>query len=108
MKWKVALGCLALAGVAATAYQIGYRKAVHDETAIRNRNNCLSNIRQLDGAVQTWALEQHKAQTDSPTWEDLKPYLRHEVVCPSGGTYRLGTVGSQPTCSIPDHNLPHD
>jgi hypothetical protein len=108
MKWKIGLGFVAIALVATVAYRIGYRRAISDEVAIENRNNCNNNLRQLDGAIQTWASEKKKAQTDIPTWADIQPYVRHKVTCGAGGTYTLGSVGSRPTCSIPDHNLPHD
>ncbi|HZQ46325.1 MAG TPA: hypothetical protein VFC07_04880, partial [Verrucomicrobiae bacterium] len=35
----------------------------------------LNNLRQLDGAKQTWAMENKKSPTDAPTFEDLKPYM---------------------------------
>lgn len=108
MKWKILAGFVAVALVAIVAYKVGYQTALSEEVAIENRNNCNNNLRQLDGAIQTWAVEKKRADTDAPTWADIEPYLRNKVTCRSGGTYKLGTVGSKPTCSIPDHNLPHD
>lgn len=79
-------------------------------------NACINNLRQIDGAVQQWALEQKKASTDSPVESDVTPYLKNAVICPAGGTafsdsYKLGTVSQQPDCqkastATPAHKLP--
>ncbi len=64
---------------------------------------CISNLRQIDGAVQTWALAQRKDAGDAVTYEDISSYLRNAVVCPSGGktfadSYTLTTVDDRPAC----------
>jgi Protein of unknown function (DUF3352) len=69
-------------------------------------NACINNLRQLDAAKQQWALEKGKTSTDTPTMDDLKPYLGKIPHCPAGGTYTLNAVGQPPQCSIPDHKLP--
>ncbi len=71
-------------------------------------NMCINNLRQLDGAVQQWALENKKKDTDKPTMQDVQPYLKATLVCPSGGVYTISTVGEKPTCSVPGHKLPND
>jgi len=76
------------------------------------QNACLSNLRQLDGAAQTWALENNKTSSDTYTLSILKPYLKLDSlgnlpVCPAKGTYSPGVVVSNPpTCTIPGHVLP--
>jgi hypothetical protein len=76
------------------------------ETA--QKNACINNLREIEAAKQQWALEHNKKTTDTPTWDDLKPYLRGPVPlhCPAGGTYTINEVGKRPTCSIPGHQLP--
>ena len=77
-------------------------------------NACINNLRQVDGAIQQWALEQKKNTTDTPVETDITPYLKNSVVCPSGGTvfsdsYTLpATVAGQPTCQKQSstHKLP--
>jgi hypothetical protein len=69
-------------------------------------NACINNLRQIDAAKQQWALEKGKQSTDTPTMDDLKPYLRKIPHCPAGGTYTVNAVGQPPECSIPDHKLP--
>ena len=78
-------------------------------------NACISNLRQIDGAVQTWALETKQADNTQVEYNNIKGYLRNQVVCPSGGktfadSYHLGTVQDKPTClKMPDtHKLPLD
>jgi competence protein ComGC len=67
------------------------------------QNACINNLRQLDGAIQSWALEKKMPDDSIATFQDIAPYLKTSVVCPSGGTYRLGKVSEKPTCSIPGH-----
>src|SRR5664280_388703 len=69
------------------------------------RNACINNLRQLDGAKNQWALENNKKSTDSPSMDDLRPFLKGRIACPAGGYYTLGTVSEPPTCSIPGHTL---
>ena len=68
---------------------------------------CINNLRQIDGAIQQWALENKKTESDRPTRADLKPYLpkKQFPVCPSGGTYTLGVVSDPPKCSHEGHSL---
>jgi hypothetical protein len=63
---------------------------------------CVNNLRQLEGAKEEWALENHKDGDTSavPAWQDIQPYLNHKLTCPDGGTYILGRVGELPRCSL--------
>jgi prepilin-type N-terminal cleavage/methylation domain-containing protein len=79
------------------------------------KNACINNLRQIDGAVQQWALENKKAPTASPQTSDVLPYLKSAVICPAGGTafsdsYTLATVADKPVCKIDatNHVLPQD
>jgi hypothetical protein len=79
--------------------------------ATSQHNACINNLRLIDAAKQQWALENRKSATDTPTMQDLQPYLGHGPkgefpVCPNGGVYTIGAVGEKPTCSIPGHVLP--
>jgi cell division protein FtsB len=87
--------------------------AVQSETsrAQSMMNACINNLRLIDGSKQQWALEQRKQIADTPTWDDLRPYLGHGPngdlpTCPAQGAYTIGTVGEKPTCSIAGHVLP--
>jgi len=57
-------------------------------------NSVINNLRQLDGAKQQWALENHKSESDVATMNDLKPYLKGAGPPPvMGETYVVGRVG---------------
>ena len=67
------------------------------------KNACIANLKQMDGAKATWALEQKKSTTDTPADTDLfgsTAYIRDKPACPGGGTYTLDQVGNKPTCSL--------
>ena len=50
------------------------------------KNACISNMRQIDNAIQMWATENGKGYHVSVTFADIRPYLKQEVICPAGGT----------------------
>jgi hypothetical protein len=75
------------------------------------KNECINNLRLIDGAKQQWALELGKRAADTPIWSDLQPYFGRGPngaipKCPSGGTYTIGTIGTRPECSIAGHVCP--
>lgn len=66
-------------------------------------NACINNLRQVDGAIQQWALELKKDPTATVAYTDISGYLKNSVVCPSGGTtfadsYTISDVATKPTC----------
>ena len=75
------------------------------------QNACIANLRQLDGAVQQYALEFKLQSSDGYTLEALKPYIKLDSnqnmpTCPANGTYTAGgTVADSPTCSVTGHKL---
>lgn len=78
-------------------------------------NACINNLRQIDGAIQNWALETKQGDTAQVQFSDISSYLKGQVVCPAGGktfadSYHLGTVQDKPTClRVPaTHKLPAD
>ena len=73
--------------------------------ATAQKNSCVANLKQIDGAVQQWALENKKAATDTYALTDttVLAYLKGSTLpaCPGGGTYSAGTtVSGAPTCSL--------
>ncbi len=77
------------------------------------KNACINNLRQIDGAVQQWALENRKAESDPVTIDNIVGYLRAPVSCPAGGSksmsecYHVVDCKTPPTCLIngTDHVL---
>jgi prepilin-type N-terminal cleavage/methylation domain-containing protein len=79
------------------------------------RTTCINNLRQINSAVQQWALEQNAGFDATVLYSDIRPYMRSSVVCPSGGTsfsdsYLINSVTNRPTCQkVPGrHILPID
>ncbi|HTV43368.1 MAG TPA: DUF4190 domain-containing protein [Candidatus Sulfotelmatobacter sp.] len=72
---------------------------------ISMRNACSNNMHEIQAAKNEWALAKNKSQGDVPTVDDLTPYLPdHKFpTCPAGGTYTIGAVSNDPTCSFPGH-----
>ncbi len=75
---------------------------------------CVNNLRQIDGAIQQWALETGAAADAAVTAANVTPYLgRGDAGTfpdePAGGTYVLTDVATAPTCSkvgdLPEHAL---
>lgn len=76
------------------------------ETA--QRNGCINNLRQIDGAKQQWVLESGAAVGQEVLSQNLDPYLMNgfnSMTCSAGGSYSINVVGENPTCSIPGHTL---
>jgi prepilin-type N-terminal cleavage/methylation domain-containing protein len=72
------------------------------------KNACIANLKQVDGAKNTWALENKKVNSDTPGDGDLfgaSLYIREKPACPANGTYTLGNVGTKPICSITGHTI---
>ena len=48
---------------------------------------CIANLKQIEGAKATWAMEMKKSSSATPG-------------CPAGGTYALLGVDTKPTCTL--------
>ena len=64
---------------------------------------CSENLQKIDGSKQQWALETNQAATASPDWAALisatNGFLKKTPLCPGSGTYVIGTVAADPTCT---------
>jgi prepilin-type N-terminal cleavage/methylation domain-containing protein len=66
------------------------------------RNACMANLKQMDGAKASWALEQKKANSDTCSATDLfgtTCFIRDTPSCPAGGTYNITAVDQKNYCS---------
>ena len=75
---------------------------------LSQRNACIANLKQIDGAKQTWALENKQVGTATPAASALYGatlYIRDTPSCPANGTYTEGAVDTKPTCTIGGHTL---
>ena len=92
---------------------IGLLAAIAIPTFVRARNtaqknSCINNLRQIDGAKQQWALENKMTDTSTPATTDVQNYLKNNLFphCPAAGTYGVNAVNTDPTCSVTGHVLP--
>lgn len=75
-------------------------------------NSCIANLKYIDGAIQQWALENHKTDSDVPDMKAAAAYLKNGIMpkCPAGGVYSPGaTIADPPKCSMANtlgHSLP--
>ncbi|MGV3757428.1 MAG: hypothetical protein ACO1QS_18775 [Verrucomicrobiota bacterium] len=74
------------------------------------KNACIANLKQIDGAVQQWALENHQADANRYSLADtnITKFLKQGVLpqCPAGGSYVAGrTVEDSPHCMFHGHLL---
>jgi len=63
---------------------------------VSQRKACVGNLRQLEGAVQSWALEKRKYTGDSIDSAQLfgaNNYIKNQPLCPGGGSYTYFLVG---------------
>ena len=71
--------------------------------ATSQKNACINNLRQIDGAIQQYALETKLAADAPVTALNCTPYLGRGAgefpTCPSGGTYTVTLCNAAPTCS---------
>ena len=72
---------------------------------------CQENLSKIDGAKEQYALEENQAVGATVAWSNLvatdgSGYIKKQPVCPGGGTYTIGNIGTDPTCSLGgDHAL---
>ena len=64
---------------------------------------CINNLRQINSAIQQWALELKKGPLAPVTESDVLPYLKSQAICPAGGTsfadsYLIISPASPATC----------
>lgn len=75
---------------------IGLLAAIAVPSFIRARKRSqgttvLNELRQIDGAIDQWALENNKTSGDTVTWTDITPYLKAGTrLANSSGTDLLG------------------
>jgi prepilin-type N-terminal cleavage/methylation domain-containing protein len=83
--------------------------------ATSQQNACINNLRQINSAVQQWAMENGQAAGSAPPDEqlDLTPYIQLNSNssipdCPAGGTYTINTIGTVPQVACSLSTLPSD
>ena len=69
------------------------------------KTDCANSVRLLRDATEQWAMANNKAGTDTPTSDDLTPYLKGGTMptCKEGGTIALVTVDAGTKCDFAGH-----
>ena len=75
--------------------------------AMAEKNKCIANQKQIERAVEVWALDTSAVTTATPAKSDLTPnYLRSWPSC-KGSEYAVPSVSGSAACpnSLTDHTL---
>jgi len=89
---------------------IGIPNFVRTRTSTRT-NVCISNLREIQTAIEQLASEERKAAGTTVEFSDISAYLKNSIVCPAGGTtfvdsYSITTVAATPLCRrVPSAHL---
>jgi prepilin-type N-terminal cleavage/methylation domain-containing protein len=65
--------------------------------------NCQSNLKQLFGAKERWAMDNHRDESSTPAMSELVGpalYIKATPTCQANGNYEIGSLDTLPTCSI--------
>ena len=73
----------------------------------RVRATCINNLLSIDSAKEQWALEKKVEAGAAVQMVDLRHgtnmFLRWDHDCPAGGTFTVGAIGEEPTCSLGEY-----
>lgn len=71
------------------------------------KNKCIENLGQIEKAKEQWALANKKVVGDAVVEKEVDGYIKGGALeCPAGGDYTYGPLGTEPTCTVKDHELP--
>ena len=71
---------------------------------------CLGNLKSIHNAKELWAMENRANTGDAVTSANIVPdFIKGSAMptCPGGGTYTIGNVGDNPTCTYTDPRWSH-
>ena len=93
---------------------IGLLAAIAAPQWITARDNsrqkgCLDNLRQIDSAKETFAMQNNLPNGATVVAGDLCPlYIKGNFPsCPAGGVYTIQPIGTNPVCSYVSVQFPH-
>ena len=66
------------------------------------QNACVNNLRQVDSGKEQWAMANNIANGAAVSTPGVDEYIKGGTtpLCPGGGTYVYGAIGSDPQCNI--------
>lgn len=77
---------------------------------VSRAKSCVSNLKQIQSAKEQWAMDTKADSAGVPGEADLYGgdlYIKVEPLCPSSGTYTIGSVADDPTCDYAGTVAPH-
>ena len=106
------LECMIVLAIISLLAAITIPNMVHARTSSQT-NDCISNLRQVDAAIQEWAIENNAGTATPVNSGNIRPYLGRggsgsvqSVFCPADVTklfdnsYTLSDTGTKPACAI--------
>jgi len=74
---------------------------------------CQENLAKIDGSKEQYALENNLSNGSACDMSNLvlanrTGYMRSTPACPSGGSYTVAVIGTDPSCSIGTTNAPFE
>lgn len=70
------------------------------------KNACIKNLQQIDGAKEQWALEKKISSGAASVATEVNEYIKGGApACPAGGTYTYNALNTNPSCTVAGHNL---
>ena len=93
---------------------IGLLAAIAIPNMVKSRTTaqkraCIKNLQMIDGAKETWALENRHGSSGPVVQREVDGYIKGgEPICPASGSYTYNDLGNPPTCTVAGHELPGD
>jgi hypothetical protein len=108
-RWERAITVSIIAIIASGILTLASQDAfLSSRCTMTSRTACIPNLKCIEGAKATWALENRITNNVTPVDTNLFGdglYMSRKPVCPAGGIYKLGALNQKPLCSIPGHTI---
>ena len=67
------------------------------------KNTCIANLKQIEGAIQQWAMENKTSDGSTVVTTDITPFLKNNVMPeePTGAGYTIANTEAAPLCTSP-------
>jgi len=74
------------------------------KSVVSARDMCINNVRKIEAAKAEWVQRTGATSGAEINWNDITSYFTNGFPkCPEAGTYKVGNIGEEVTCSNPRH-----